>query len=102
MKKMDEISASISTIEAEDTDSLNAGVDILELAQTALQTYSEYEPSERRKLLRILLSNCSWIDGTLQADFRQPFNMLADTNAVWKEKKATGGEGISISEIWYP
>jgi len=102
MKKMDEISASISTIEAEGTDSLNVGVDILELAQTALQTYSEYEPSERRKLLRILLSNCSWSNGTLQADFRQPFDMLADTNAIWKEKKAAGGEDISISEIWYP
>ena len=35
--------------------------------------FQKQEPGEKRKLLNLLLSNCSWKDGELSVTWRQPF-----------------------------
>jgi len=54
------------------------------------------------RLLNFLLSNCSWKGGELTAVFRQPFDMLADTNAVCREKKRGIVSPESTFEKWLP
>ena len=64
--------------------------------------YQKRSGSEKRRLLKNLHSNCYWNNCQLSAQYRQPFEMLADTNAFWKEIKAAGAENLSVSELWYP
>ena len=53
------------------------GVMLLDLARTAGKLFREQEPKEQRRLLDFVLSNSSWRDGELTAEYRQPFDMLA-------------------------
>jgi DNA invertase Pin-like site-specific DNA recombinase len=102
MKKLDQVASAIEHHSEISTEDIDKSIDLLELARSARELYMERSGAERRRLLKILLSNCTWGNGKLVAEFNQPFDMLAATNTLWKEKKASGGEDISISEIWYP
>ncbi|MFH1226746.1 MAG: recombinase family protein [Planctomycetota bacterium] len=52
------------------------GVHILELAQKAYSLYIKQKPSERRRLLNYLLSNCTYTSGNLYPTYRKPFDLL--------------------------
>ncbi|MEQ1941303.1 recombinase family protein [Mesorhizobium sp. VNQ89] len=54
----------------------NEGVKLLEFAHEALATFSDQNPEQRRRLLKIVLSNCTWDDGKVEVTFRQPFDLL--------------------------
>jgi hypothetical protein len=57
---------------------------------------------EKRDLVQKLVVNSTWGDGHLNVTFCKPFNLLADTNAVWKQKKAAGESSDSLRPVWYP
>lgn len=59
------------------------GVRLLEFANEALATFENQDPAQKRRLLKIVLSNCRWDDGKLTAEFRQPFEFIL-------KKKSTG------------
>jgi site-specific DNA recombinase len=81
---------------------LNEGVALLELAKDAQRLFAKQEPREKRRLLNFLLSNCTWKDGELTATFRQPFDILAETNAT--DEKESGFEFASgrKNDKWLP
>lgn len=56
---------------------IDEGVHLLRLVQLAPQLFEKQEPAEKRQLLNFLLSNCFWKDGSLTAEYRQPFDLLA-------------------------
>jgi len=76
------------------------GIKILELAQSAYRLYLKQKPQEKRRLLNFLLSNCTWKGGELHAEFRQPFDLLADTVTVYENKKAEGIASDQLFDIW--
>jgi len=102
VKRLDEVAAAIDMHENANTEKIDKSITLFELARNARSMYEKRAGSEKRRLLNKLLSNCYWNDGQLSAQYRQPFGMLADTNAFWKEQKAAGAENLSVSEIWYP
>ena len=53
------------------------GLQILELAQTAYSLYVTQNPLEQARLLRTLLSNCTFDRGTLCPTCRKPFDLFA-------------------------
>jgi hypothetical protein len=53
------------------------GVKILELARKAYFLYCQQNFEERRKLLEMVLSNCTFDRGTLCATYTSPFNLFA-------------------------
>jgi len=55
---------------------LAQGVQIIELAKKAYGLYLEQEPSEKKKLLRILLSNCTFDSGKFHPTYHRPFDLL--------------------------
>jgi site-specific DNA recombinase len=61
---------------------LEEGIRLLELVQRAHSLFHKQEPSEKRRLLNFLLSNCSWKGGELVPVFRQPFDMLVHANSA--------------------
>lgn len=52
------------------------GVQILELAHSAYPLYLKQENFEKRKLLDVLLSNCTLTDGIPCPTYRKPFDIL--------------------------
>ena len=81
---------------------LDEGVQLLELARNAQRLFAKQEAKEKRRLLGFLVSNRSWKGGELTTELRQPFDLLQQTVAAVKTKKATEPSFDSFSEIWLP
>ncbi len=73
---------------------LEEGVKLLELSQRAAALFEKQEPGEKRRLLDFVLSNCTWKNGELRAEYRQPFDLIADAN---KSKEPVGAESSAKS-----
>ena len=56
---------------------IDEGIKLLELAQQAHQQFESRPPAEKRRMLDLILSNCSWKDGQVVAEYRQPFDLIA-------------------------
>ncbi|MCP4602356.1 MAG: recombinase family protein, partial [Proteobacteria bacterium] len=76
------------------------GIRILELARKASGLFKKQSAQEKRRLLNFLLSNSTWKDGKLSVTYRQPFDIIAKSAVVQKEKEATYATSPSISDIW--
>ena len=81
---------------------LEEGVRILELARNARRLFEQQESREKRRLLDFLVSNCSWRDGELTVALRQPFDLLAETNAITAQSVARNRSNLTKTEIWLP
>jgi site-specific DNA recombinase len=62
--------------------------------------FEKQNPAEKRRLLDFVWSNSTWKDQTLNATFRQPFDILAVTNTAWQREKAAGVTSSDLRHIW--
>ena len=99
-RELDRLRAAIDERQATARTYLPEGVRLLELARRAPDLFETQEPHEKRRLLNFLLSNCSWKDGTLHAEFRQPFDLLAITATASRTDDACTGGREAISKRW--
>ena len=76
------------------------GIRLLELARNARRFFEKQEAREKRRLLDFVVSNCSWRDGQLKTEFRQPFDLLADTTMAAANASAADGSDRAKREIW--
>lgn len=53
------------------------GIRLLELASRAYELYAKQSAEQKNKFLRIMLSNCTLKDGSLQPTYKKPFDILA-------------------------
>jgi hypothetical protein len=81
---------------------LDEGIRLLELAQKAGILFRQQSPAEKRRLLGFVLSNCSWKNGQLTAEYRQPFDLLAKNVMALETKKPAERTQTGISENWLP
>ena len=81
---------------------LEEGVRLLELARNAQRLFEKQEPREKRRLLNFVVSNCTWKDGELLADLRQPFDLLSETTAIAAQAAAGNKPNLAKTEIWLP
>ena len=79
---------------------MEEGVHILELARDAQSLFERQQPREKRRLLSFMLSNCTWEDGKVIATHRQPFDLLAKTNAISAYEEAGKTADVAKREIW--
>ena len=56
-----------------------------------LELRESQPPKENRKLLDFVLSNCWWKEGRLDADYRQPFDLIA--SAAFADRKLRAASG---------
>ena len=101
-KEQIEIRRSIELHEKANESYLYAGVRILELAKDAYRLYSEQDMGEKRCLLQIVFSNCTWADGKLTPTYRKPFDSLVITNVVYQESVEAKGREQDFCPIWLP
>jgi site-specific DNA recombinase len=78
------------------------GIKILELSQYAVVLYEKQNMQEKRKILNFLLSNSTWKDVRLQPNYRQPFDMLSETNITYQKEKALFPKKKGLFEFWLP
>jgi hypothetical protein len=79
---------------------MDEGVQLLELARNAQGLFADQEPREKRRLLNVVLSNCTWKDGEVVATFRQPFDLLAETSMRVASAEASESIKSTKNEIW--
>lgn len=91
----------IETHQVADQRYLQLGVLILELASKAKVLFEKQTPSEKRRLLNFLLSNCSWKEKKLTFTYRQPFDILAVAASTQEEVKAAKGARTAKTEKWW-
>jgi hypothetical protein len=100
--EQERIQQAIADHQRADQGYMEEGVTLLELANRAVGLFEKQEPREKRRLLDFVLSNCTWANGKLTVEFRQPFDLLAVTNEAWRKEKAAGGSSGGLSEKWLP
>jgi len=80
---------------------LDEGTRILELTQKAAALYDRQDMHEKRRILDLIFSNSAWKDGRLVPKYRQPFDMLALTNALYLNKEPASPDKNGLNEKWY-
>ena len=78
------------------------GVRLLDLARQAHRLFRKQVAREKRRLLDFVLSNCVWMNGELQVNYRQPFEMLAETARLHRALSTVGASHERLSENWLP
>jgi site-specific DNA recombinase len=91
---------SIEQHQSADQTYLDEGIRILELAQNARRLFEQQEAREKRRLLDFVVSNCSWKGRELNADFRQPFDLIVETTSEAARAGRGGRAEIVDGEIW--
>jgi len=81
---------------------LDEEVKLLELAQRAVQLFEKQDMQEKRWILNFVFSNSIWKDGRLHPTYRQPFDMLAETNLAYQKEKAVSRTENGLFDIWLP
>ncbi len=84
---------------------MEEGIRILELASRAAELFAKQPAEEKRRLLNCILKGAFWQHGSLKADFRQPFDMLAKTalsNSASDSKENPIEASTGEKEIWLP
>lgn len=76
--EQDTISYRIEKLDTRKRDYVEEGMEIIELAQNAHSLYVEQNLSEKRDLIKSLLSNCTLNDRTLCPTYRKPFNYIVE------------------------
>jgi site-specific DNA recombinase len=79
---------------------IEEGIKLLELSQMAAQLFESHPPSEKRKLLDFVLSNSKWKDGKLEADYRQPFDLIASAALADRQLKPAAGSKNANFDEW--
>ena len=99
--EMEEISREIQILKSEEEIPFEKRISILELIRNTRTMYLKRSSSEKGRLVSNLLSNCTWKDGELTAEFRQPYDIVADAKMKHDKKKAAGESPDSLYPVWY-
>jgi len=81
-KEQEDFREAIEKHEKANVNYLAQGTQILELAKKAYSLYLGQDPTEKRKLLNILLSNCTFDSGNLYPTYNRPFDMLVENKEI--------------------
>ena len=98
----DRILRDIADHQAANRTYIDEGIRLLELAKRAHDLFMKQEPREKRPLLNFVVSNCTWMNGQLQATYRQPFDMMAVSAKAWAGTLASNPAPTDLKENWQP
>ncbi|MES2638112.1 MAG: recombinase family protein [Myxococcota bacterium] len=79
---------------------MDTALEVLELVSSAYDLYLTKEPSQQRKLLNLLLSNCELRSGTVVPTYRKPFDALAELASAKNEDGAESLGGTLRHPVW--
>ncbi len=100
--EQDEILRRIEQLQNANRSYLDEGSKLLELAQRAVVLYEKQTAQEKRRIINFVCSNSIWKDGHLIPNYRQPFNILAESNLAHKKETALFPKKKGHFENWLP
>ena len=83
-----------------DDEYIDNGIALIRLGREANDLFERASASEKRRVLNLVLSNCSWAHGELTAKFRQPFDLLSETIAQSTLPKKGETGDLAENEKW--
>ena len=101
-REIEQVSRQIEAHDAANLSYLDAGVNLIELAGKAGELYARQTLPEKRRLLELFVSNSVYEDGSLTANFREPFDYIAEINTAYVEQTARKNRKKTQTEIWLP
>jgi hypothetical protein len=100
--EQDRIQRTIEEHQSANQSYLEEGVRLLEIANRSCELFRRQPPSEKRRLLNFMVSNCTWKDGKLSATFRQPFDMMPFALRARRQTKPRRRDSGAHFENWLP
>ena len=88
--------------EQADDSYMDEGIELLKLAKDAHRLFEKQPAKEKSQMLNFLLSNCTWAHGKLSAEFKQPFDSLAETAVLAAHANASQMTESGRFEKWLP
>ena len=79
---------------------MDEGIALLELAKDAHRLFGTRPAEDKSKLVKMLASNCTWKNGELLAEFRQPFDLLAEISVSAASSEAEMKADSARYEVW--
>ncbi len=79
---------------------LDTAIQVLELVNAAYDLYIQQEPSQQRRMLNLLLSNCELRSGELKPIYRKPFDVLAEFADDKTDDAAGSPSGTLRHPVW--
>ena len=79
LKEKEELASRLLAFQQADTHYLENANLILELAQKAVSLFKKQEPAQKRRLIDILVSNCSYKDEKIDLELKPIFNEICKT-----------------------
>lgn len=79
---------------------MDEGVALVGLALNAHRIFESEAHLSRRRLLNFILSNCTWKDGKLSAEFKQPFELLQESGQLVRSGKMQSGYNDAEKQNW--
>lgn len=70
------------------------------LARDVSRLFAKQAANEKKRLLNLVLSNCEWDRGEVRANFRQPFDLLAESAAAAASSDATRAKLPTGHPVW--
>ena len=101
-KEQDEIIGKLEQHQNANRSYLDEGVKLLELAQHAVILYKKQTEQEKHRITNFVCSNSIWKGGQLHPNYRQPFDILVETNMKYQKKKAFLPKKKDLIDFWLP
>jgi hypothetical protein len=83
-----------------DRNYLQEGRQLLELIKIMPILFERQPPREKRELLKFVISNSTWKDGTLTVSYRQPFDLFTTWREKMNKEPAPKGMKNGQNEVW--
>ncbi|MDP2313859.1 MAG: recombinase family protein [Pseudomonadota bacterium] len=79
---------------------MDVALEVLELVSSAYDLYIRKDPSQQRKMLNLLLSNCELRSGLVTPTYKKPFDALAELAKAPNDEEAESPGGPVRHPVW--
>lgn len=101
MAQMDQLHRAIEHHQVgSDKNFLLQGRQLLELIKIMPKLFERQPPREKRELLKYVISNSTWKEGTLTVSYRQPFDLFTTWREKMNEESTPKGMKNGKNEDW--
>ena len=81
---------------------IDEGLALVEVANKAAELYLGRTPEQKRRLLNFVLLNSTWRGEKLEVEWREPFNLLAESAERCRANSASGVATGGVRSQWLP
>lgn len=81
---------------------LDEGIRLIGIARDARRMFQTADREGRKRILSLLLSNCTYADGTVSTTYRKPFNVIVESLPREAIAREDSGARMPKTRKWLP